>query len=339
MDWLSDQPYTGEEEPMIPENSDSRLSCPVPGYWEDMIDLFCTTSLHTKIRWNPLYTLRRYPQAGYVPDMYLPNPVGCFVYQRSVRVDAPPDADSELYIGGAQNTVSAWINGRYLGRHEGYSTPFSFPVPSEGWMAGENRITLVVSNHRLAGYLGRPVSGLSSRTANECTGGIWGDVELRTYPGGLRDLWVSTEPDCSGFVLHTIGGKEKKKSVRILDGSTCLYAADIAAGEDACRISSDGFTLWTPDTPKLYTAEVSIEGEALSARFGIRRLTAVGTKLYLNGEPYFFRGTCEHMYQPVTVHPTRNKAYYFLPPKYFAESKNGFRQPCVAVTSEPWGAY
>ena len=33
MDWLSDQPYMGTEEPKIHPHSDSSVSCPVPGYW------------------------------------------------------------------------------------------------------------------------------------------------------------------------------------------------------------------------------------------------------------------------------------------------------------------
>ena len=310
IDWLSELPYSSETEPQIRPNSDSVTPCPVPGYWEDLTNLFRTTALHTKLKWNPLYTLQRYPQAGYVPDMALPNPVGCFVYRKSVNLEALPMGETELWIGGAQNTVSAWINGVYLGRHEGYSAPFGFEIPEDVLKTGENRITLAVSNHRLAGYMGRPVSGLTSRAANECTGGIYGDVELRAYADGLRSLWVSTEKDCSGFVVHTAGGMDSKKTVRILDGSRCVCTAEIPSGQCDCVISADGFTLWSPDHPNLYTAEVSAANQTMTTRFGIRRLTAEGTKLYLNGEPYFFRGTCEHCYQPMTVHPTRDKGYY-----------------------------
>lgn len=310
IDWLSDVPYTSETEPQIRKNSDSATPCPVPGYWEDLTDLFRTTALHTKLKWNPLYTLQRYPQAGYVPDMALPNPVGCFVYQRTVTLDAVLTGDTELYIGGAQNAVSAWVNGVYLGRHEGYSTPFGFALPTDLLTAGENRITLAVSNNRLAGYMGCPVSGLTSRAANECTGGIYGDAELRTYADGLRDLWVSTEKDCSAFTVHTVGGTDTAKTIRILDDSKCVCTAEIPAGQCDCVIPADGFTLWSPGNPKLYTAEVSSANQTLTTRFGIRRLTVDGAKLYLNGEPYFFRGTCEHCYQPMTVHPTRDKGYY-----------------------------
>ena len=310
IDWLSERPYTGLEEPAFSVEKESVTPCPVPGYWEDLTDLFRTTELHTKLQWNPKYTLQRYPQAGYVPDMALPNPVGCFVYQRKLVLDAVAAGETELHFGGVQNTRSAWINGTYLGRHEGYSTSFGFPVPADVLQVGENRITLVVSNHRLAGYQGRPVSGLTSRAANECTGGIWGDVELRCYVDGLKELWVSTAEDCSSFTVHTIGAADREKTVQIYDGNKLLCTEKIPAGETDCRISAEGFAFWSPDAPNLYTAVVSTANQQMSETFGVRRLTVRGTKLYLNGKPYFFRGTCEHCYQPITVHPTRDIRYY-----------------------------
>ena len=309
MDWLSECPYTAETEPQIDPNSNSAVFCPVPGYWEDMTDLFRSTALHTKLKWNPHYILQRYPQAGYVPDMVLPNPVGCFVYQRTIMLDDLPRGETELRIGGVQNAVSAWVNGVYLGRHEGYSTPFGFEVPIDALIVGENRITMAVSNIRLAGYMGRPVSGLTSRAANECTGGIWGDVQLCSYPDCLRNLYVCTSQDCTSFAVN-FSKSTVAKTVRIWDGNKCLGTKEIPAEEEKAFFSTEGFTFWSPDIPKLYTAEVSTENQTISIRFGIRRLTVDGTKLLLNREPYFFRGTCEHCYQPMTVHPTRDKSYY-----------------------------
>ena len=128
IDYWSDKPYAEESEPLffisdtnnVEQDVDCVTECPVPAYFEDMTDIFRTTPLHTKLSWNPLYTLQRYPQAGYCPDMALPNPVGCFVYQRSFNVSADDTAyPSDLYVGGVQNRLSAWINGVYLGTHEG----------------------------------------------------------------------------------------------------------------------------------------------------------------------------------------------------------------------------
>lgn len=318
MDYLGAESYLSSDEPKFSRGKEGFLVLEaVPGYWEDMLDEFRKTELHTKLNWNPRYTLQRYPQAGYVPDMALPNVVGCFVYKRNfamardkITALAKAFAKAELYIGGAQNSVSAWINGYYLGRHEGYSSSFFFAIPQNIFVEEENTITLAVSNNRLAGYMNRPVSGLTSRAANECTGGIYGDVEIRIYQDGLRDIWVSVADDISSFTVHAEGAEHTRKQVRILDGKKVLCEAEIPEGQSCAVISSEKLKKWSPDSPKRYMAEVSTEKQSMEHYFGLRCLNVVGTKLYLNGEPYYFRGTCEHCYHPLTVHPTREKKYY-----------------------------
>jgi len=305
VDFLSHTPYTGTEEPVV--HWLTTLS--VPGYWEDMTQQLASTGLSGKLNINPLYTDQSYPMTGYCPDMYLPNPVGCLAYEKTFVLEQV-QANTELFIGGVQNAVSAWINGVYLGRHEGYSTPFAFPIPEDVLTAGENRITLAVSNNRLQGYQGRPVSGLTSRAANECTGGIYGDVELRSYPDGLCDLWVTTDAACQAVTVHTSGAVHMKKAVTVSQNGKILFDAEIPAGSENLTLDAADFAKWTPETPNLYDLTVTTENQSLSASFGVRRLTAEGTRLYLNGEPFYFRGICEHCYQYKTVHPTRDKAYY-----------------------------
>ena len=298
--------YECEKEPAV---SDEYVMCPVPGYWEDMVDLFRTTPLHSRLRWNPLYTVQRYPQAGYVPDMALPNVVGTFVYQRTFILEEE-EKNAVLWIGGVQNSASAWINGCRLGHHEGYSSDFSFDIPEGVLKRGENRVTLAVSNLRLKGYRERPVSGLTSRAANECTGGIYGDVELRFYPDGLRDLWVTTAEDLSAFTVHIEGSEERNRKVTIRDGKQTIFEKEISEGETEAVFPTEGLTMWSPEMPKRYTVSVETEGQQMEQLFGIRRLTAQGNRLFLNGAPFFFRGVCEHCYHPITVHPTRDKTYY-----------------------------
>lgn len=309
VDYLSSAPYTEVTEPVISDTSDSVTTIPVPGYWEDMTQQFASTQIHRKLNINPLYTDQSYPMTGYCPDMYLPNPVGCLAYEKAFVLESIPQ-NAELFIGGAQNTVSAWVNGVYLGRHEGYCAPFAFPVPEGTLTVGENRITLAVSNIRLQGYQGRPVSGLTSRAANECTGGIYGDVQLRFYPDGLRDLWVTVNDNCTGFTVHTKGAGNIRKIVKITYKNETVSTATIPAGEETVTITAQGLLRWTPETPELYQVTVTTENQTLSRNFGVRRLTAEGTRLYLNGEPFYFRGICEHCYQYATVHPTRDKGYY-----------------------------
>lgn len=308
-DYLSDTPYIQTAEPIICPNSNSVTQVPVPGYWEDMTELFQKTGLYEKLKINPLYTDQSYPQTGYCSDMFLKNPVGCLVYEKAFTL-AETLPNGHLHIGGAQNAVSAWINGKYLGHHEGYSAPFSFEIPENVLRAGQNRVTLAVSNNRLKGYMDRPVSGLTSRAANECTGGIYGDVELRFYPDGLEDLWVTVSENCKAITVHTEGGCHMEKTVSVWEDGQCIRTGRIPAGAGEVTLSAEGMRQWSPETPALYQVTVTTEHQQLSCTFGVRRLTVTGTRLYLNGRPYYFRGICEHCYQYATVHPTRDKGYY-----------------------------
>ncbi len=314
-DYIGGEAYTSAEEPAWQVRPATPLGdavrVPVPAYWEDLWDEFRKTALHTRLMTNPLYTLQRYPQSGYVPDMALPNPVGSFFYKRKVTLTAEQAAmPAVLAAGGVQNALSAWVNGVFIGRHEGYSTPFALDIPAGLLREGENSLTLAVSNTRLAGYAGRPISGLTSRAACECTGGIYGDLSLRFLPDGIRDVYVRTAEDLAAFTVYTEGGEDCERRVTVTDGRRTVATAVIPAGEASVTLPRGGLSLWSPDEPTLYTAIVTGAHTRHTCRFGLRRLAAVGTGLYLNGEPFYFRGTCEHCYHPVTVHPTRDKGYY-----------------------------
>lgn len=314
-DWYMQ--YVGVESyslDVLPEIKDGYvIADAVPGYWEDMMDKFREYPMHRELNYNPAYSLQRYPQTGYVPDMYLPNVLGTFLYNRTVNVNkAELLGEVELFIGGAQNTVSAWINGKFLGKHEGYSSDFTFSVPNDYIIDGQNSVTLIVSNQVLKGYEGRPVSGLTNRAANRCTGGIYGDVELRNYIDGLKGVHVSTAKDLSSFTISTVGAQDKVKKITIKDGNKIIDTATIKAGENSVTLCMDGYKTWSPSNPKRYNLTVETENQVIEHAFGLRRLSVAsdGIHLELNGKPYFFRGTCEHGYFPMTVHPPRSVKYY-----------------------------
>ncbi len=294
-----------------PEFDGNRIAGAVPGYWEDMVADFRMTAWGRDVRFNPTYTLQRYPMGGYLPDMTLPNVQGCMFYRRTLNVPSLSEIEEvRLFVGGAQNTVSAWINGHFLGCHRGYSAPFSFTVPKEALCEGSNRLTLAVSNMRQKGYMDRPISGCTSRAANECTGGIYGDVELRLYTGALRDVWVSTAADMQTFTVHAAGGEDTPRTVTVKDGDKTVLTGEIPAGASEVSFPCDGLRFWSPADPYRYAVEVSCGEQTVTRAFGIRRLSARGTTLYFNGEPFYARGICEHGYYPLTAHPPRDKGYY-----------------------------
>lgn len=308
MGYISNEPYRSHTLPMAEYFP---IKDAVPGYWEDMMDKFRACGLHAKVSYNPNYTLQRYPQVAYVPDMVLPTVLGCFAYSRSFEL-LPDMANEEAYIycGGAHNTTRVWINGQYIGIHRGYSSEFTIDIPSGVLVAGLNTIVLTVSNNLQGGYLDRPVSGCSSRAANECTGGIYGDLELRFAPEGLRDVRVSTSMECDTITIYAEGALKSDVCVKVLDGDAAVLEGIIKKDDGFVSLCTEGMKLWSTDDPYRYRVVLSTENQTVSRMFGVRRLVSRGTKLYLNGEPFMFRGICEHGYYPVTVHPPRDKNYY-----------------------------
>ncbi len=311
MQYLGKEPYESDS---IPEKKDEYLiESAIPAYWEDMMDKFRDCPMHTELYYNPSYTLQRYPQTGYVPDMVLPNVLGSFMYRKSFNLSLS-DLVGEivLYVGGVQNTLSVWINGKYAGRHEGFSSDFYIALDKAILQDGDNEIVLVVSNKYQKGYKGRPVSGLTNRAANECTGGIYGNVEIRCYPDGLKGVHVSTAKDLNTFTLSVIGANDQEKTIVIKDGENLLFAGKIEKGESEITLPTEGYEFWSTESPKLYSVVVTTQNQIIEKSFGLRRLAVAddGIHLILNGKPYFFKGVCEHTYFAKAVHPVKDVKYY-----------------------------
>ena len=278
----------------------------VPGYWEDMKEQFKLTPFFKKLNVNPEYGIQEYPIFGTAPDMALPNIVGNFFYSRTIVCDGIAE-NAALYFGGVQNSISVWINGVFVGKHEGYCTPFEMEIPSGVLKKGENTIVLSVSNFRLKGYKENPVVGLTSRAANECTGGITGDVELRFYKSPLRDISLFVSDDCT-FIM----GKADIKETSTFKWEVVDDGKVLKSGESEGDFSFDTCALecWCPENPKLYTLRVACGDGIILRKFGVRKLVADGVHFKLNGNPYFLRGICEHCYFPETIHPNHDKVYY-----------------------------
>ena len=306
-----EEKYEGTQNPW--ENSDLKLNNnaglvgnAVPGYWEDMTEAFLYTPFFNFLRVNPEYGVQQYPISGVAPDMALPNIVGNFFYRRTFNCEniTKPAA---LHFGGVQNAASVWVNDVYLGRHEGYSTSFDMDIPEGVLKDGENTIVLSVSNHRLEGYGGYPVSGLTSRAANECTGGVTGDIELRVYDCPLRDVAIMVSEDCKKVDVKLEAVEKAQYKWSIYDGSTIVKSGE-TDGDFA--FDTDGLQLWSPENPKLYTLEIACGDDSMTRSFGVRRLLADGPHFKLNGVPYYLRGICEHCYFPDTIHPAHDLNYY-----------------------------
>ena len=72
----------------------------------------------------------------------------------------------------------------------------------------------------------------------------------------------------------------------------------VQPGRDASTeviVRMPGVRLWSPDTPRLYTARIRLmaagsERDRIAERFGMREITTRGSQLLLNGQPLYLRG-------------------------------------------------
>ena len=296
-------PYISDR---IPQFDGFLIEKAVPGYWEDMTDAFLLAPFFGQLKINPEYGIQQYPIAGTAPDMALPNIVGNFFYRRTFRYCGSYQPCA-FHFAGVQNTLRLWLNGIYLGCHEGYSTSFDIPVPEHALLSGENTVVLSVSNCELPGYGGEPVSGLTNRAANQYTGGITGDVSLRVYQSPLRDAAVTISENCAEATVDVISEGPVAFTWAVKDHDTVMMSG---SANGNFSFSTNNLVYWSPENPKRYTLELCCEDAVLTRAFGVRRLTAEGSRLQLNGIPVYLRGVCEHCYYPETVHPNHDISFY-----------------------------
>ena len=208
-----------------------------------------------------------------------------------------------------------WLNGRPLGENKGAYIPFEIALAGAK-LRGTNRLVVRVDSRRRPTDF--PPSGLNSFGAP--TGGWW------NYGGILREVYlrkvdaidfkeVIVRPDlpcgsCDATVRLRVVARNvlpAAKKVRVVGrfgtrsvklGTGTVPAKGLKAFETTIKVPNP--RLWTPATPNLYSASVSVYAgkkrlQAHNLKSGIRsiRVSSDG-RLLLNGGVVSFRGVGFH---------------------------------------------
>ena len=208
---------------------------------------------------------------------------GAVWYTRLVRSEG---GRKLLRVGAANYQCLVFLNGRFLGRHLGGSTPFFVWLELE---QGQNRLQLCVDNQRSAQRV--PMH----HTDWFNYGGVYREVGLYTIPErAIKDLFVYLVPD----------GSYQQVAVELeatQDGSATVYIEELGIQQDVILKDRRGRVvldckpeLWSPANPKLYEVEIRFGDDRVRDQIGFRQIERRGTELYLNGENLFLRGISVH---------------------------------------------
>jgi beta-glucuronidase len=201
--------------------------------------------------------------------------------------------------------ADVWMNGVKIGSHVGGYLPFELPASSI--RPGSNELLVRVDGRKSRYDI--PPAGRSQGWWNY--GGILREVYLRkVYRLNLGDPQVTTTLGDPARVLvkAQVRGSGGSAAVAVagpngFSKTVTVPTADLPA--TGASVEVPGAQLWSPQTPALYTMQVTLPGgQVTTIHFGFRQWSKApdGTPL-LNGQPLHLRGASFHedLLTPATI--------------------------------------
>lgn len=221
---------------------------------------------------------------------------GTVWYKQDFDIARTPDQRHFVYFGAANYEAKVWLNGTYLGAHEGGFTPFIFEI-TDVVRDTDNFLIVKVDNkrHRDA------VPTVNTDWWNY--GGLTRDVLLVTVPETyIRDYFIQLEQGATdriaGWVQIDGAQPSQRVTVRIPEAGIEKTVTTDAEGYAALAIDAD-LTLWSPDHPRRYEVVIESETDRVTDLIGFRTIETRGVDILLNGTPIFLRGVSIHEEAPI----------------------------------------
>lgn len=286
---------------------------PVPSCWE-------MVGYGTPIYTNITYPFKNNPpfiqaQKGYTNEVEV-NPVGS--YKRDF--DIPKNWDgNEIFIhfDGVYSGFFIWVNGKKVGYSQGANNVSEFNI-TEFVKTGKNKIAVQVFRWTDGSYLEDQDMFRMS--------GIHRDVYLFATPKvHIRDFALKSNflNDDLSSVQFSVNGKIANNSAANSKKATLEVSLLDSNGKEVLNSSSkinqlskkseqeiviqgklEKPILWSAETPYLYTAIISLKDdtgkitEVTSSKFGFRKIEIKESRVFINNEQVFFKGTNRHETHP-----------------------------------------
>ena len=231
-----------------------------------------------------------------------------------------------IVFKGVDYIAEVYLNGRYVGGHEGFFASFEFDATD--FLEKSNRLEVIVKNDiPTIGNGDMQVNGdkLYAATGlgwdgpedgwHHCPagGGIFDKVYMEERPASyIHDVFVRPDIDSGianvriAFVSDNADNSEVRFGLEILpynfkgDSFTATNEFPCGFGMNYydIEIPMEGFRLWETENPLLYLISVSTGSDSMEKTFGMRKFHMNDSNepkgdLYLNNEPILLRGANE----------------------------------------------
>ncbi|HEY1787866.1 MAG TPA: glycoside hydrolase family 2 TIM barrel-domain containing protein [Verrucomicrobiae bacterium] len=186
-----------------------------------------------------------------------------------------------LHFGAADWQCEVWVNGHYIGRHQGGYDPFTFDITDAMHWNGPEDVVAVVTDPTDNGDQPR---GKQSRSPEgifyTSTSGIWQTVWLEPMPGVSID-GLKTVPDVDSGSLHLqVAVNNLSENLRI---EATAFNSGVAVGSVTGLVNGElilnvpNARLWSPNDPFLYDLTVTLKDgsrvmDSVSSYFGMRKI-------------------------------------------------------------------
>ena len=246
-------------------------------------------------------------------------------YQRSF--EAPALASGERLVLGFEAVdyeCRVWLNGSYLGAHEGGYTPFSFTLAPDCLRPGTNQLVLRVLDpsdnaeipHGKQGSWYTRVSGpwqpiwLETRPALHVAG-----LRCVPEPFPLAQSRVHFELDVQGpagtpyeIVVTDPGGEEvgRASGLTVPERDVATPAGpgpiDVRLSGALGQVAVPAPRLWCPDDPALYRVSARVGLDELGVTIGMCHVERRDGLVHLNKQPLYLRGALDQGFWPETIY-------------------------------------
>ena len=234
-------------------------------------------------------------------------------YHRTIKA---PAAWSEkkimLHFGAVYYEAEVYVDGKFVGRHFGGSSPFALDV-TKFLADGEVHDLVVRANSDLRsktqGSGKQSLRNYSYGCVYARTTGIWQTVWLEaTDKYSLDYVQVITDIDNNQVIVtprYYSTTATNTLTINIKDNGKIVAKKQVAQIEGLpIVIPMKKYQTWSPENPKLYDVEYIIsdkEGKVLdkiSSYLGMRKVHIDGNKVYLNNQPYYQRLVLDQGFYP-----------------------------------------